>query len=70
MPPGFFLNLAETGWDWTAYLDRRPALVSPRKVHLVVDYTRNRADGTVISRHENLWIVTLEHGRWGIKQRS
>jgi hypothetical protein len=39
-------------------------------VHLVVAYTRNRQDGSVISGHESLWIVTLESERWAIKQRS
>jgi hypothetical protein len=71
MPAGFFDDLAATtGWHHTAYVEKRPVLVNARKVHLFVDYTRNRADGTVITRHQNLWIVTLDGGRWGIKQRS
>ena len=70
MPPDFFVDLMRTGWHRTAYVERRPVLVSPRKVHLLVDYTRNRADGTVVSRHENLWVATEQEGRWGIKQRS
>lgn len=40
-------------------------LVSARKVHLVVEYTRNRADGSVVTRHQNLWIITHDAGRWG-----
>ncbi len=71
LPPTFFDELiATSGWDRTVYVERRPVLVNTRKVHIVVDYTRNRADGSVISRHQNLWVVTREAGRWGIKQRS
>lgn len=71
MPVDFFERLAATtGWARTVYLAQRPVLVGVRKVHLFVDYTRNRADGSVITRHQNLWIVTQEAGRWGIKQRS
>jgi hypothetical protein len=33
-------------------------------------YSRNRADGSIITQHRNLWIVTWQDGRWGIKQRS
>lgn len=68
---GFFEDLAaETGWDHSTYHAKRAVLVSPRKVHLLVEYSRDRADGSIISRHANLWIVTFDGGRWGIKQRS
>ena len=71
MPLCFFDDLhRNTGWVETRYLRQDAVLVSPGKVHLVLDYTRNRADGSVISHHRNLWIVTWEGGRWGIKQRS
>lgn len=71
LPASFFDDLtASTGWDRTTYHNKRPILTSPRKVHLVVDYTRDRADGTIASYHSNLWIVTFNNGRWGIKQRS
>lgn len=71
LPPSFFDDLAAaTGWHHSTYLDRRAVLVSPRKVHLRVDYARSRADGSAASLHGNLWIVTFEDGRWGIKLRS
>ena len=71
MPADFFEDLSHsTGWRRTIYVERRAVLVNARKVHLFVDYTRNRADGSVITRHQNLWIVTQEAERWGIKQRS
>ncbi|WGS21252.1 MULTISPECIES: hypothetical protein [unclassified Bradyrhizobium] len=71
LPASFFDDLSRTtGWAKTTYQRKDPVLVSPRKVHLVVEYTRDRADGSIASRHRNLWIVTSENGRWGIKQRS
>ncbi len=71
LPSSFFPDLiASTGWDRSVYQNKQAILVSPRKVHLLVDYSRNRSDGSIITRHRNLWIVTEENARWGIKQRS
>ena len=70
LPPGFFEELATTGWARSTYHAQQVVLASDRKVHLLVDYSRDRADGTQISHHQNLWIVTLQDGRWGLKQRS
>jgi hypothetical protein len=71
LPVSFFDDLErDTGWAESRYQRKDAVLVSPRKVHLVVEYTRNRADGSVASSHTNLWVVTFDGGRWGIKQRS
>lgn len=71
LPASFFDDLERsTGWDRTIYLEKRAVLVSPQKVHLFVEYSRNRADGSVITLHKNLWVVTYDADRWGIKQRS
>ncbi|MFM0670553.1 hypothetical protein [Paraburkholderia sediminicola] len=71
LPAAFFDDLArDTGWHHTAYQEKEVVLVSPRKVHLRVVYSRNRADGSIITQHRNVWIVTWQDGRWGIKQRS
>ena len=67
---GYFEELAATGWARSTYHDRQVVLAGERKVHLLVDYSRDRADGSQISRHRNLWIVTLQDGRWGLKLRS
>jgi hypothetical protein len=67
----FFEELeASTGWYRTTYHHKRVVLVSSHKVHLLVEYSRDNAQGEAISYHRNLWIVTLDQGRWGIKQRS
>jgi hypothetical protein len=65
-----FEQLAAAGWNRSEFRSIDPVLVSTGKVHLLVDYTRNRLDGSLISAHRNLWIVTLEADRWGIKVRS
>lgn len=71
LSPRFFDDLAaSTGWARSTYHAKQVVLSSPTKVHLLLEYSRDRADGTIISRHANLWIVTLEDGRWGVKQRS
>lgn len=70
LSPTYFDELEATGWARSTYHAKQVVLASDRKAHLLVDYSRDRADGTQISRHQNLWIVTLEDGRWGLKQRS
>lgn len=45
LPASFFEEReATTGWSPTVYHDRKVVLVSLRKVHLLVRYSRNRAD--------------------------
>lgn len=71
LPASFFDDLErDTGWAETRYQRKQAVLVSPRKVHMLLDYTRNRGDGSVASQHSNMWIITYENDRWGIKQRS
>jgi hypothetical protein len=71
MSASFFDDLtAATGWYRTTYLHKQVILASAHKVHLLIEYTRDDAAGKVITSHQNLWIVTFEDGRWGIKVRS
>lgn len=70
LPAAFFDQLKSTGWRRSTYHGKDVVLVSPNKVHLLVDYSRDRDDGNEISRHRNVWVVTCEDGRWGIKLRS
>jgi hypothetical protein len=67
----FFDDLTvSTGWHQTNYKTKRIILSSACKVHLLVEYSRDDATGRPISHHQNIWIVTFDHGRWGIKVRS
>jgi hypothetical protein len=63
---------AGAGADWHhSRWDRRRIIhLSPDKVHVDTKFTRCRADGSVISSFESLYILTKEEGRWGVKLRS
>ena len=66
----FFDELEATGWHHTSYRRKQVVLATPEKVHLFVEYSRDDRIGNPLSVHRNLWIVTLDNGRWGIKLRS
>lgn len=70
LPEGFFDSLAAQGWSRSTYHAKQVVLAGPRKVHLLLEYSRDDAEGKPLSHHANLWIVTFERGRWGVKQRS
>lgn len=70
LPAGYFDDLAAEGWARSIYHETRVVLAGADKVHVLVDYSRDGENGEVLSRHQNLWIVTFEDGRWGIKARS
>ena len=69
-PADFFTQLCATGWTHTRYESIEVALASASKVHCVVDYSRCGANGQVLSRHQNLWMLVQRDGRWGIVLRS
>ena len=70
LPKHFFNDLKKQGWKRTVTRSREVVLVSPDKVHVKVKYTRERADGTIISEHDNLWIIVRRDNQWGIVLRS
>ena len=61
---------AGSDWHHSRWDRRRIIHVSPDKVHVDTKFTRCRADGSVISSFESLYILTKEDGRWGVKMRS
>ena len=61
---------AGTDWHHSRWDRRRIIHSSPDKVHVDTQFTRCRADGSVISSFESLYILTKEDGRWGVKMRS
>lgn len=70
LPPRFFDDLRATGWRSTRYESKTPVLSRRDKVHYVVCYSRLAGDGSLISTHENLWIVVRVANRWAISLRS
>jgi len=61
---------AGSDWHHCRWDRRRIIHLSPDKVHVDTKFTRCRADGSVISSFESLYILTKEDGRWGVKMRS
>lgn len=69
-PTALFDELRKVGWAFTQYESITPLVVSPKKVHFSVAYSRRRADGSVLTQHENIWVVVCRDSRWGIVWRS
>lgn len=57
-------------WDHSCWDHMRVVHASDRKVHLDVQFTRYRADGSVIGHYPSLWVITCQEGHWGIQIRS
>jgi hypothetical protein len=57
-------------WDHSAWEKREIVHSGPGKVHVDTRFTRYRADGSVLSSYDSLYIVTKRDGRWGVLARS
>jgi hypothetical protein len=72
--PGSYLSgfLARAGSEWhhSAWDFRKVIAAGAAKVHLDVQFTRYRADNSVIGSFRSLWIVTEDGGRWAVAARS
>lgn len=66
----FFEDLKHQGFAKTTVDYREVILVSENKVHLKYGYSRVAADGTIMSKHDNVWILTYKDNKWGIQVRS
>jgi hypothetical protein len=60
----------EDGWSYSRWVKREVIQSSDRKAHVLLSYTRYRADHSVIGVYESLYILTKVDGRWGIQARS
>jgi hypothetical protein len=72
--PGAYLGefLARAGADWhhSAWDFRKVIAADAAKVHLDVQFTRYRADNSVIGSFRSLWIVTKDDRCWAVAARS
>jgi hypothetical protein len=72
--PGAYLGgfLARAGADWhhSAWDYRKVIVSGPTKVHLDVQFTRYRSDGSSIGAFRSLWIVTRRDDVWAVAARS
>src|SRR4051794_40830578 len=67
---GDFLARAGDGWHHSAWDFRNVIAAGPNKVHLDVQFTRYRADNSVLGQFRSLWIVTRADDRWAVAARS
>jgi hypothetical protein len=62
--------LRNAGWDHSEWDHRRVIHEREDKVHLDVQFTRYRADGSVIGVYPAVYVIVLLDGRWLIQCRS
>ena len=65
-----FLGRAGDGWHESRWDERLVVHAGADKVHLDVQFSRWRGDGSLIGRYRSLWIVTAHDRRWGVQARS
>lgn len=70
LPQEFFESLKQSGFKKTVVTRREPILVSENKVHFLYSYYRESISGEIMSKHDNVWILTRINGKWGIQVRS
>ncbi len=62
--------IEQTGWHYSLWDYRRAVQSTDDKVHFAVQFTRYRADDSVIGHYPSMWIVALIDGKWGVQARS
>lgn len=62
--------LRGSGWDHSAWDHRNVIHDGDGKVHLDVQFTRYRADGSVIGVFPAVYVIVEQDGRWLIQCRS
>lgn len=65
-----FPYLREQGWDHSKWDHRNVIHATEDKVHLDVQFTRYRADGSVIGVYPAVYVIVAQDGRWLIQCRS
>jgi len=72
-PDGYLRDFyARAGGEWhhSAWDFKNVISAEADKVHLDVQFTRYRADNSVIGSYRSLWIVSKLDGRWAAQCRS
>jgi len=67
---GFERRTRADNWHRSAWDYKKIVHAGPDKVHFDVQFTRFRADGSVIGAYKSLWIVTHIDGHLGVQARS
>lgn len=66
----FLAGVRSDGWHHTRWDKVEAVFCTEAKVHVAVDFTRYREDGSVIGRYFSLYVVTCQDGHWGIQVGS
>ena len=69
-PANFDAFAERFGWDHSEWDDIEAVQVAENGVNVAMTFSRYNADDEVISTFNTLYLVTNEHGRWGIRSRS
>lgn len=66
-----FLRTTEADrWHHTRWDSTEVVFATEGKAHVAVNFTRYRADDSVIGRYFSLYVVTCREGHWGIQVGS
>ncbi len=57
-------------WHHSGWAKREVVAASANKIHIQTRFVRYRADGSVLSSFNSLYVVTNEDGHWGVRMRS
>ena len=63
-------TLGAQGWDHSAWAMREVVQCGPTKAHMLTTFVRYRADGSVMSQFNSLYIVEFKNNRWALTARS
>ena len=58
------------GWGYTVANSVEAVQAGPDKVHLAINFSRHRSDGTEYYAFRSLWVFSRIDGRWGVQFRS
>lgn len=65
-----FGALTTSGWDHSAWAKREIVQCGDKKAHMLTTFVRYRADGSVLSQFDSLYIVEFKNNRWALTARS
>ena len=65
-----FTTLAAQGWHHSAWAARKVVQCGPTKAHMLTTFVRYRADNSVLSQFDSLYIVEFKNNRWALTARS
>ena len=65
-----FPALTASGWDHSAWAKREIVQCGKTKAHMLTTFVRYRADGSVLSEFDSLYIVEFKNNSWALTARS